>query len=137
MRIVIDTNLWISYFFGNIVKEKLDLILYNSKFELLLSSQLQREIKTVLSRPKFKDKITTAQIRELQNYLDAHSTIIQTTSKIKLSRDTKDDFLLNLSFDGKADYLITGYDDLLTLGKYGKTTIITLSQFITAITITK
>jgi predicted nucleic acid-binding protein len=47
MKLVIDTNLWVSYFFGKTVKENLDLILNNEKFEILISSQLEREIKVV------------------------------------------------------------------------------------------
>jgi putative PIN family toxin of toxin-antitoxin system len=130
MKLVIDTNLWISYFFGKVVKGNLDLILNNSKFEILISPKLEKEIKTVLARTKFSKYISTAQIRELLIYLNARAIKIETTSNIKLIRDSKDNFLLNLSFDGKADYLITGDDDLLILGKYGKTHILTLSQFV-------
>jgi len=51
-------------------------------------------------------------------------------SKVKVCRDTKDDFLLALSKDGKADYLVTGDKDLLSLNRYRKTDIVTFSKFI-------
>lgn len=46
------------------------------------------------------------------------------------SRDSKDNFLLSLSLDSNADYLITGDMDLLVLKKSGSTQIITLRDFL-------
>lgn len=42
----------------------------------------------------------------------------------------KDNFLLDLAIDGKADYLITGDADLLVMSRLEKTKIITLTAFI-------
>ncbi len=56
--------------------------------------------------------------------------LVQVKSKVKVCRDTKDDFLLALSKDGKADYLVTGDKDLLSLNRYRKTDIVTFSKFI-------
>ena len=44
---------------------------------------------------------------------------------ILISRDAKDDFLLALAKAAKADLLVTGDEDLLVPGTYGKTRIIT------------
>jgi uncharacterized protein len=44
-------------------------------------------------------------------------------------RDSKDNFLLNLAVDGKADYLITGDKDLLEIGQIDKTSILTFKEF--------
>ncbi|WP_281163572.1 putative toxin-antitoxin system toxin component, PIN family [Psychroflexus tropicus] len=49
---------------------------------------------------------------------------------MKLCRDPKDNFLLNLLVDSKADYLITGDDDLLVLDKMERTQIMTFTEFI-------
>jgi len=46
--------------------------------------------------------------------------------------DPKDNFLLALAKDGNADYLITGDNNLLSLKEFGKTKIVTLSEFETA-----
>ena len=58
-------------------------------------------------------------------------------SKVNVCRDTKDEFLLALSKDGKADYLVTGDKDLLSLYRYRKTDIVTFSQFIEILDATK
>ncbi|MBN2418080.1 MAG: putative toxin-antitoxin system toxin component, PIN family [Deltaproteobacteria bacterium] len=44
-------------------------------------------------------------------------------------RDPKDNFLLNLCVSGKADYLITGDEDLLILNPFQKTVIINYRKF--------
>ncbi len=49
---------------------------------------------------------------------------------IKICRDEKDNFLLSLSVDSKAEYLITGDKDLLVLEKIENTEILTFSEFI-------
>jgi len=48
----------------------------------------------------------------------------------KMSRDPNDDFLLSLSKDSNADFLLTSDKDLLELKKFGKTKIISLSEFL-------
>lgn len=58
--------------------------------------------------------------------------LIDVESTITVCRDPKDNFLLALAKDGKADYLITGDKDLLDLQKFGKTKIITIANFFEA-----
>jgi predicted nucleic acid-binding protein len=55
---------------------------------------------------------------------------VQIKSKIKACRDPKDDFLLSLAVDGKATHLITGDKDLLILKKFGKTKILTATEYL-------
>jgi len=45
-------------------------------------------------------------------------------------RDFKDNFLLSLAVDGKADYLLTGDNDLLALNPFKDTLIVTFSAFL-------
>jgi uncharacterized protein len=49
---------------------------------------------------------------------------------VTICRDSKDNFLLSLAIDGRADYLLTGDSALLDLKKIGKTKIITISEFL-------
>lgn len=52
------------------------------------------------------------------------------TVYITICRDPKDNYLLSLAKDGKADYLITGDQDLLILEKFEQTSICLLNQFL-------
>ena len=56
--------------------------------------------------------------------------LIEVESIVTICRDDKDNFLLALAKDGKADYLLTGDNDLLELKKFGKTKIQTLASFV-------
>ena len=74
--------------------------------------------------------MTPEQIESLMILIHRRSIFIDVTSQIALSRDTKDDYLLALSLDGNADFLITGDNDLLVLGKYQQTVIMKIADFI-------
>ena len=56
--------------------------------------------------------------------------LIEVKSIVTVCRDPKDNFLLALAKDGKADYLLTGDKDLLDIIKFGKTKIKTITSFI-------
>lgn len=51
-------------------------------------------------------------------------------AKIEVCRDLKDNFLLSLSIDGNADFLLTGDKDLLGMIKFGETAIVKISDFL-------
>ena len=50
-------------------------------------------------------------------------------SYVSICRDVKDNFLLSLSKDAKADFLITGDYDLLVLKTFEATQIVTMAEF--------
>ena len=129
-KIVLDSNLWISYFLGKHVRNYLNQILADSRFDLLISQRSIDELSIVLARPKFENYITKEQSETLLALIRRRSIFIDVTSQIILSRDSKDDYLLSLSHDGQADYLITGDVDLLVLEKFEQTIIIKIADFI-------
>jgi len=54
---------------------------------------------------------------------------VRITNEVDICRDKKDNFLLSMAIDGKADYLITGDEDLLVLGKIAATKILKITDF--------
>jgi putative PIN family toxin of toxin-antitoxin system len=128
-RVVIDTNIFISFLI-NRDYTKLDKIIFENKATLLLSNELIEELITVLSRPKFKKYVSKEDLNTLMLFFNEFGELINVTSKIKLSRDSKDDFLLALAKDGNANFLITGDNDLLVLKKMNKTKIVLLADYL-------
>ena len=128
-RIIIDTNLWISFLLTKDFK-KLDRLFSNESLVLIFSRDLLEEFVAVAKRPKFKKYFNSSDLNDLLSEIHLRAEFIEVTSDVILCRDPKDDFLLSLSQDGNADYLITGDKDLIELGKIGKTTIITLTEYI-------
>jgi len=90
---------------------------------------LLEEFLEVAKRPKFRRFFSSSDIEDLLELLNEFADFVKVVTKIKMSRDPKDDFLLALAVDGKADILLTGDQDLLVLAKYNNTTIITISDF--------
>ena len=54
------------------------------------------------------------------SFFTNHGELIKVKSEVRISRDSKDDFLLALAIDRKASHLITGDEDLLVLKKIKK-----------------
>ena len=128
-RIIIDTNLWISFLISK-NPVHIEFILLSEKFDVYFSNNLLEEFINVSSREKFRNYFPIEDILSLTHLLHKHSNFIEVLTNIKLCRDEKDDFLLNLAIDGKADYLITGDKDLLILQKIENTKILTYPNFV-------
>lgn len=128
-RAIIDTNLWISYLISNNFFQ-LDKII-NSRFCIIIFSQeLLDEFVEVSSRPKFMKYFEQSSLEKILENIEEFAEFIQVHSEVKFLNDSKDDFLLSLAIDGKADYLITGDKELLEVKKYGDTEIISIAEFI-------
>ena len=127
-RVVIDTNVLISFLIGKRLKKLKDR-LSDSSIKLIITAQLIQELKQVSARPKFRLYFDKQDVIE---FIDLIS-IIGLTYNIKvvpdICRDKKDNFLLSLCHVGNADYLVTGDKDLLDLSEYKNTRIISAREF--------
>ena len=129
MKVVIDSNLFISSIFGKITSKLVqDIVL--KKFELVTSQKQIQEICGVLRRPKFQNKISEKQINELEQIIIKHGIIVDTPGIIFDCRDPKDNFILEMAVNGKANIIVTGDSDLLELNPYREIKIIKFSEFI-------
>ena len=128
-KVILDTNLWISF----LISRKFDFIddlLIEGKIKLIFSRELIEEFLAVAKRPKFEKYFSDDKVSDLLRFFDKYGKLIEVSSKIMECRDLKDNFLLNLAADSKADYLITGDSDLLVIKKIKKTKIISRTDFI-------
>ena len=97
---------------------------------ILFSHELLEEIKSTVEKPKLKKYFSASALEEMLLTLEAFLEIIPIKSQVDVCRDPKDNFLLELSKDGKADFLLIGDKDLLEIRKYGKTQILTITDFL-------
>lgn len=128
-RIIIDTNLWVSFL---ITKDftKLDEIIFSKQGILVFSQELLDEFIEVARRPKFRRFFSDSDIEEMLETIEEYADFVKVQTPVKVCRDPKDNFLLSLAVDGSADILLTGDKDLLDLTKFGETTISTISDFL-------
>ncbi len=128
-RIILDTNIWISFLITKDLS-KLDKTIFSGETVLIFSQELLEEFVAVVSRPKFKNLITKEDIINILEIIENEAEYVEVTSQLDLCRDKKDNFLLSLAVDSKADFLITGDEDLLELKQIDKTNIITIRDFL-------
>ena len=129
LKLIIDTNLWISFIISN-KQNLLDPFLFSEEARLLFSTELFTEIQQTITKPRLKKYFGTNALEEMLSTFEPYIDLIEVESIVTICRDPKDNFLLALAKDGKADYLLTGDKDLLELKKFGKTKIKTITAFI-------
>lgn len=127
-RIIIDTNLWISFLISG--NAKLDELLFSKKVVLIFSEELLSEFIRVAHRPKFNSFFHANDVDAILATIEEYAEFVTVETKINLCRDPKDDFLLALALDSNADILLTGDSDLLEIGQIGKARIITMTELL-------
>ena len=111
----------------------LDELIVSGKIRLIFSEALIEEFISVATRPKFKKFFDNTAIHDLLDIFDDYGKLIKVETEINKCRDPKDNFLLSLAVESKADYLVTGDMDLLVLKEIGGTKILTWNDFIKSI----
>ena len=130
-RVVVDANWYVSASISKKSRRTLyDNILKNSKLNVYYSKELLQEFEGVIHRKRFAKIITPSQIFRFINWATLFLNKVEIKSIPKIVRDEKDDYLLGICESCNADFLVTGDEDLLILGTYQSTTILTMSQFV-------
>ena len=136
MRVLIDTNVFISYLLSPHTAGFVQTILQawaEEKFTLLIPEALLDEILvTVTHKPNLAKRISPADLKAFLTTLqELGEEIPRIESPIPtVTRDPKDDYLLAYALVGGADYLVTGDEDLLVLeGQIPELEILTPRQF--------
>ena len=130
MRAVFDTNVLISAFIfpTSTPRRAFDFALDHGK--LLISLPLLRELYGVLQYPNFDQYASPAQRLQFVNLVTDVGTLTTITVHLQVARDPKDNFVLELAVSGGASVIISGDNDLLTLGRYDSIPIRTPAQFL-------
>ena len=127
-RVIIDTNIFISFLIGKRLHGLKDQLI-NFKIRLIYSDQLIEELLLVTQRPKLQKYFLKNSIDELVDLIYKIGDKISITSEPEICRDEKDNFLLEIADKGNADFLVSGDKDLIELKKYKRTKIISYSDF--------
>jgi putative PIN family toxin of toxin-antitoxin system len=119
MRVVIDTNLWLSGLMlpgsvpGHIVRAA-----SMAQITAVLSEPMLQELRRALHYRRIRPRIALSD-EELERYLAELHYIAEMVdiagSTARVPRDGRDDIVLATYLASGADYLLTGDDDLLSL----------------------
>ncbi|MEO0518633.1 MAG: putative toxin-antitoxin system toxin component, PIN family [Cyanobacteria bacterium P01_A01_bin.116] len=129
IKVIIDTNLWISFLIGKQLSS-LKPLLIEGKVQPVFSQQLLDELVRVTQRPKLQKYFAPQKVADLIEFLTAIGHLIDAQSVVTACRDPKDNYLLALAKDSRANFLITGDQDLLVLKTFEKTVIVTYKDFL-------
>jgi putative PIN family toxin of toxin-antitoxin system len=117
MKIVIDSNIFVSSFFwGGHPREIFERVI-NGLDELFITDGIIKEITTVMSSKKFT--VNNSEIEDYVRIIKKYSKkVIAKKVPESISRDRDDDKILQCGFDGNVDFIVTGDNDLLVLKEY-------------------
>ncbi|MTJ06960.1 putative toxin-antitoxin system toxin component, PIN family [Anabaena sp. UHCC 0204] len=129
VKIIIDTNLWISFLIGKELKDLKDLLVAETII-VVISEQILEEITLVTQCPKLQKYFPSNKVHELIQLLRTIGVFINITSEVFICRDAKDNYLLALAKDSDANFLVTGDQDLLVITKFENTEIVTYQELL-------
>ena len=130
MKILFDTNLWISFMIGKRLSSLAD-VLCRHDVEVYVSEQELDEIRTVIAREKF-DKLISAETRYYffeMVYDVCFITDITVEAKSDI-RDPKDLYLLSMAESVPVDYIVSGDKDLTDLKEQAGIPILKYSELL-------
>ena len=118
MRVVIDTNAWLSRLLINdsVTAKAIDRALIEC--EILVSDETVEELADVLSREKFDRYVSLEDRQQFIRRLVQVATIVPVLSVITECRDPKDDKFLALALDSESDCIVSGDRNLLALNHW-------------------
>jgi len=129
MKLVLDSNIFISSFFWSGNPRKLMTRIIEGKDILYVSSEILREVFSVMIRPKFN-----VNHRQIIHFIDSIEEISYRVTPLGIiqgiCRDSDDDKILECAVLGNVDFIISGDNDLLSLGEFQGIPILTASEYI-------
>ena len=130
MKVLFDTNLWISFMIGKRLSTLAD-VLNRSDVEVYVSEQLLNEIRTVIARPKFDQLISTETrynfFEMVYNVCHMSNINVEAVTPI---RDIKDVYLLSMAESVPVDYIVSGDKDLTDLHEHAGIPIMKYSELL-------
>jgi len=133
MRVVLDTNVLVSALLFTGISAELVPLWQKGTITVLLSREILEEYLKVLAYPKFE--LSEGEIKGLlEEELLPFVQIIKPGIRVRVvKRDPSDNKFLECAVAGKADVLISGDKDLLTLRHYRRVRIQTPARFLEAL----
>jgi len=121
LKVVLDTNQLVSSLLSTRgVQAQLVDEWRRRTFVLFLAPGQVEEVDDVLRRPKITKKysVTASDRQALLELLRTEGIALPQARRPGVCRDPDDDYLLGCAATGGIDYLVTGDEDLLTIGEF-------------------
>ncbi len=133
IRAVIDTNVFVSAALKQKSPPSVAIYLAQHGAILLKSSATEAELLKVMARPRLAPLIPQATLRWILHVLAGAETIA-ITEQVVACRDHDDDKFLELAVNGRAELIISGDRDLLSMESFRGIPIISPAVFVRRVT---
>ena len=130
VRVVLDTNVFVSILLKSKSCLKIRNAFLDGAFDIVTSPDLIKELIATIGKPKFKNIFDHHEIKNLIELINIDAILSIPEEKITVCRDPADNIILECAVSGKADFIVTGDKDLLTLKSFRKVPIITPKKFL-------
>ena len=129
-RIVIDTNVFVSATIlpSSVPRQAVDSALNDGI--VLLSEATFDELKETLFRPRFDEYISVKERELFLAQLEQAAEFVPIIQRVRECRDPKDDQILDVALNGRADVIVTGDEDLLALHPWRGIAIVTPREYL-------
>lgn len=122
MKVVLDTNVWLSGLFWKGEANKIIELAEKGKFNVIISKEIIFEITEVLSKEakfqKFLDN-KKQKIEDLIRTILSISELVDVKTKLDIIKEhPADNIILELALDGKANYIVSYNKHILNLREF-------------------
>jgi uncharacterized protein len=134
MRVVLDTNIWLSGLLWGGVPDQILQLVEQGQIEAIGSEEILDELQRILQRPKLQKRLKQLGITADSVMLAIRQvlTIIRIEPlEVPGLRDPKDIIIIASAVAGNADLIITGDQDLLVLREFSGIQILSPRDFLT------
>lgn len=134
MKVVLDTNVWLSGIFWEGEASKIIEKAEKKNIQIIISEDILSEIVNVLNREsKFQKYILNLRLNleDMLRTILSISTLIETRNKLDIIKaDPKDNIILEAALNGKAEYIISYDNHLLNMIEFRSIKIISPGEFL-------
>ncbi len=130
MRIVADTNIYISALFWRGNPHRLIHLCYEGKAKLVISRQIIEELERILLTDE-KFKMEREDVALNTEIILSNAELVESNFILNvIKEDPADDRILECAVEGEADYLVSGNKHLLDIKEFQGIKILTAKQML-------
>jgi putative PIN family toxin of toxin-antitoxin system len=133
VKVVFDTNVWISIFFKKTLGKEFSEILEKEKIEIYTTKEILEEISKVLMYSKISELLELSGIseREIIQRIVENSMLVKPKFKLRIiGEDLEDNKILDCALQAKVDFIVSGDKHLLKLKKFQNIKIVAPREFL-------
>lgn len=148
MKVVLDTNIWVSAIIWGGLSEKLIELSKSHKITIVITNELLQELENTLNKNKFKNYLTQMNLKSSEiidlvqelvdvypcNLLNVTQTILDSKNSwgkmLEQLRDPNDAIVILAAIATEAEIIITGDKDLLILNQISDIPILNVRDFL-------